>query len=67
MKPMQKNVLKICLIVLIVALLVMLASTVILIIHDGWEAFKPVYAFPSVGMFIAIIALLVKNKKDSGK
>ena len=67
MTPKQKNLIKLCLVVLAISMLVMAISTVVQIIHNGWESFNTVDIVPFGGMAVAIIAILASDKKKDDK
>jgi vancomycin permeability regulator SanA len=67
MTPKRRKILIVCLIVLAVSMAVMAVSTVIQVIHNGWEAFSVINTVPFFGMAIVLIIFLQNDKKKDDK
>ena len=67
MKPKSRNVVIVCAVILAVCLVVFAVSTVIQIVHNGWDAFSVVNLVPFFGMVAVMIVILTGGKNKDGK
>jgi len=67
MTPQQKMLIKISLVLLVISMVVMAASTVIRVIEDGLESLSIVNVVPFIGIGCALIAILTSSKKKGDK
>ena len=67
MTSKQRKVVKTCLIILTISMAVMAISTIINVIHNGWEAFSVVNIVPFIGMAGVMVSILTSDKNEDDK
>ena len=67
MTPKRRKIVIICLIIFAVSLATVAVSTVIQIIHNGWDNLSFINYVPFIGITAAMISVLVNLKNDKDK
>jgi hypothetical protein len=65
MSAKRRKTIIICCIILALSMVVLAISTVIQVIHNGWEAITIVNFAPFIGMAVAITTVLINSKKNN--
>ena len=65
--PKRRRIILVCLIILAISMAVLAVSTIIQIIHNGWETVSVVNFVPFMGMASVMIAVLASDKKRGDK
>jgi len=67
MKPKRRKIVMICTVILAVCLVVFAISTILQIVHNGWDSFSVVNFVPFIGMAVVMIVILTGDKKKDDK
>ena len=67
MAPKQRNTIRICLIILAISLVIMAASTIIHVIHDGWDTLNLVNFVPFISVASAMFIIYSGDRKKDDK
>ena len=67
MKPKNRKVVIVCLIIFAASLVVAAISTVIQIIHNGWSNLSLLNIAPFIGMSVAMISALASTRDKKEK